>query len=333
MIASRPARPTVSVIIEGYNEAQGLGRIATTIEALKAQDFPAAEVEIILIGGPSQVKAWRTLVDAASPFWALRAMEATGPSYLLLKNDAAASASADILALTDSDVYPHRTWLTSLVAGIREGADVSIGLSLFKSATSWEWREATRVVAASITWGWIVGKTLDPARRLPIPVGFMDHNVGIRSEVFRRYPYRTDLGRLCGAPLLTRRFLDAGLRLVVQPYQRVTHSFSWTYWLKSLHFRYGCEVFMLRRLNRRYPNQWIAHTWMFEPFITLAWHILLDLPRWFRVSRLLDIPVARRVLLLPLLILLSCAARIAEAAGMCAMLAAPESMRAWAESV
>jgi hypothetical protein len=189
------------------------------------------------------------------------------------------------------------------------------------------------LAAASITWGWVVGKEIDPERHLPIPVGFMDHNFGLRADTFRRHQYNTMFGRLCGAPLLTKSFLDGGARLVLQPHQRVTHYFAWGYWLKCLHFRYGYEVFMLRRMNDRYPNRWIASTKVLEPVITMLWHMGLDVPRWFRVTRLLDIHPVRRVLLLPLVIVMSCIARATEMTGMYWTMASPEAMRRWAESV
>jgi glycosyltransferase involved in cell wall biosynthesis len=333
MTPSRPDKPVVSIIVEGYNESRDLGKAVNTIEALQRQDFPAHQVEIILMGSAAQVKEWRARYAQGMPFWGIQAVEVAGLSYLQLKTRGAKFASAEILAFTDSDVYPHRTWLSSLVNGIRGGGDVSIGLSLFKSANSWEWNRATRLAAASITWGWVVGKELDPDRNIPCPVGFMDHNFGLRADTFRRHQYNTTFGRLCGAPLLTRSFLDGGAKLVLQPRQRVTHYFSWLYWLKCLHFRYGYEVFMLRRLDDQYPNQWIARTKIFEPVMTMMWHILLDVPRWFRVSRLLDIHPVRRIMLLPLVVALSCVARTAEMTGMYSTMLAPNVMRRWAESV
>ena len=333
MTTTRPEKPVVSVIVEGYNESRDLGKAVNTIEALQHQDFPVDQVEIILMGSVAQVRDWNILYAQGTPFWGIQAVEADGLSYLQLKNRGAEFASAEILAFTDSDVYPHRTWLSSLVDGIRRGGDVSIGLSLFKSATSWEWNGATRLAAASITWGWVVGKQLDPDRNIPYPVGFMDHNFGLRADTFRRHRYNTTFGRLCGAPLLTRSFLDRGAKLVLQRRQRVTHYFSWLYWLKSLHFRYGYEVYMLRRLNKQYPDQWIARTKIFEPLITMVWHILLDVPRWFRVSRLLDVHPLRRAMLLPLVVVMSCVARTAEMGGMYCTMADANKMKRWAESV
>ena len=166
MSALRSEKPVVSVIVEGYNESRDLGKAVNTIEALQRQDFPADQVEIILMGSATQVKEWRALYGQSTPFWGVQAVEAEGLSYLQLKNRGAEFASAEILAFTDSDVYPHRTWLSSLVEGIRGGGDVSIGLSLFKSATDWEWNRATRLAADSSRTATLVG-TMPHARNLP----------------------------------------------------------------------------------------------------------------------------------------------------------------------
>lgn len=330
---ARQSTPTVTVIIEGYNETQDLGDANNTMEALRQQDFPTEQVEIILLGNASQAERWNGRYRGDSQFWRVQAIHAPGLSYLQLKNRGADLASADILAFTDSDVWPHPTWLRSIVETIRAGGDVSIGLSMFKSARSWEWDRATRLAAASITWGWVVGKDHDPATQQTLAVGFMDHNFGIRRETFLRHRYSDEFGRLCGAPLLTRSLLDGGCRLVVHPRQRVTHSFSWWYWMSGLHFRYGYEVYVLRRLNDRYPNRWIARTRVFEPLVTLFWHVALDVPRWWRVSRLLEMSITRRLTILPTVIALSCVAHTMELLGMYATMVAPAAMRRWAESV
>jgi hypothetical protein len=285
------------------------------------------------MGTTDQAERWKTLIKEAGPFFAVRAIGKDGLSYLRLKNYGAELAAADIIAFTDSDVFPHSTWLSSLVEGLETGGDVSMGLSLFKSAGSWEWDRPTRLAAASITWGWVVGKAIDPRRGTPMPAGFMDHNFGLRAGVFRRSRYSSQFNRLCGAPLLMRSLRDEGAYMVLQPRQRVTHYFAWRYWLVSLHFRYGYEVYMLRRLNDQYPDQWIRQLGVLEPVATMAWHVMLDVPRWFRFSRLLGIAPLRRVAILPLVIILSCAARFMEMMGMYRTMRDPEGMREWAESV
>ncbi len=50
--------PTISVVIEGYNEAQELGTAKGTLEALRQQDYPLREIEVILVGSPAQAAQW-----------------------------------------------------------------------------------------------------------------------------------------------------------------------------------------------------------------------------------------------------------------------------------
>ena len=113
----RLEKPVVSVIVEGYNETRDLGKAINTLEAIKEQDFPVHQVEVILMGSPTQVQEWKERYISGTPFWGFQAIEAEGLTYLQLKNRGAQFASAEILAFTDSDVYPHRTWLSSLVEG------------------------------------------------------------------------------------------------------------------------------------------------------------------------------------------------------------------------
>ena len=321
----------VSVVIEGYNESRSLGTAENTMDALKRQDFPLDQVEVILLGSPGQAKAWKETYSRPAPFFAVKTVTAEGAHYYALKNRGAAMAAGEIIAFTDSDVYPKPTWLSSIVESIGNGADVSVGLSLFKRAKRLDSTSVLRQIAVSITFGYILGKTRDGG--LPEVRGFMDHNVALRAEIFRRLQYRTDLGRVMASPLLFRALTHEGARITLHPRQQIVHFFSWGYWLSKLHFRYGYEVFRLRRIDRDYPDQWIAQTGPFEPLVTMMWHMLLDLPRWLRFSKLLGIGPIRRWGLLPMVVVLSTVARAAEMAGMYATMLAPDAMRQWAESV
>ena len=322
-------KPTVSVVIEGFNESCSLGSTQDTLHALKQQDFPLDQVEVVLVGSSAQVENWKTLHSASTPFFAVKTVEAEGVSYPELKNSGARCAAGDVVAFTDSDVYPRTTWLTSLVESIRNGADVSVGPSLYKGSNGYGSDTALSQVLSSITWGWIVGKNTN-GKSLQ-PAGFHAHNVAFRADAFRRHQFWTKLGRTCGSTLLYRTLTDGGATIVLQPKQQAVHYFSWGFFAK-IHFRNGHHVFRLRRVDKGYPNQWIARTTIFEPLVTMGWHMLLDIPRWFRFSKLLDLNVSRRVTLLPLLMALSLGAHACEAAGMYATLLAHNAMNRWTES-
>jgi hypothetical protein len=57
-------RPLVSVVIDGYNETNGLGTASNTMDALEGQDFPLDQVEVILVGTTDQVTEWRATYAA-----------------------------------------------------------------------------------------------------------------------------------------------------------------------------------------------------------------------------------------------------------------------------
>lgn len=324
-------RPRVSVVLEGYNESRALGEGADTLRALAMQEVQLDQVEVVLVGSAEQVAKWTTVCEGLTPFGAVRTVATDQLHYLALKNMGAEVATGEVLAFTDSDVRPQPGWLSAILRGIEGGADVVAGISLFKDSRTWSSTCLLRTIASSITWGWVIGKS--DGVELTKAVGFMDHNVAFRREAYRRCAYRTDLGRTCGAPLLYGALRNAGIGVDLQPEQRVVHYFSWWYWLSKLHFRYGYEVFLLRRLDRAYPNQWIARTSVFEPLVTMCWHVLLDLPRWLRFSKLLRMNGAKRLGAIPLVVALSFVARTCEMLGMYSTLLRPEAMRRWAESV
>lgn len=330
-----PVRPRVSIVIEGYNESKDQGVADDTILALTAQRYPLDSVELVLVGSKDQAQSWAQRFADPAPFAQVTAVAAEGESYYGLKNRGATLARGEIIVFTDSDVRPTPTWLGAIIEAMEAGADVSVGLSLFKDADGWSAKSVWRWMAVSITFGYILG----PIRRgtLAWPEvtvrGFMDHNVAIRAAWFKNDQYRTEYGRVIASPLLFRTLKRAGARIILHPQQRIVHYFKWSYWLHKLHFRYGYEVYRLRRLDPDYPAQWISRTGIFEPLVTWIWHVVLDGPRWLRFSRLMGMPLLMRLVTLPAAMGLSVVARGTEAVGMVGTMIAPTAMRRWAESV
>lgn len=325
------AQPAISIVIEGYNQSQDLGTADDTIAALEAQDFPTEQMEIILVGSASQTADWERRYTLGTRFYAVKTVSLDAANYYALKNCGGEIALGPIIAFTDSDVRPKPTWVSAIVGGIGGGADVVLGPSLFRQTGGLSADSPLMRVLASITWGWIMGKR--QPNGLPRANGFMDHNVALRAQAFRDHQYRTEFGRIIASPLLYRALANAGLRIAVQPAQQAAHHFTWRYWLFSLHFRYGNEVYRLRRLDPDYPNKWIARTWVLEPVVTMGWHMMLDMVRWFRFAGVLGAGKCYQAALLPLVVLLSAIARSAEMCGMAATMFAPERMRRWAETV
>lgn len=329
MAESTRGRPLISVVVEGYNESLALGAAADTLEALTRQDFPLRQVEVILVGSVRQAEQWRQLYTNV-PFACVKVVGADGAHYYELKNKGAQIALGDTIAFTDSDACPEPTWLSSIAKGIAEGADIVAGVTLFQGEDGRPPSHFMMQTAASISWGFVVGDTTSGG--ILQPKGFLSHNVGFRAFVFHRHRYRTDLGRTCAGSFLYQALKNSGCNIVLQPQQRVAHVFSLRWWIFRLHRRFGYEVFLLRRLNEADPKRWLARAALLEPLLTMAWHIFLDVPQWFRFSRLLGISSARRIGLLPVLIVLSVLARGSEMIGMYATWIAPQAMKRFAES-
>ncbi|MCS6814396.1 MAG: glycosyltransferase [Cyanobacteria bacterium] len=326
-------RPLVSVVVEGYNQAQEQGIVDNTLHALRHQDFPLDQVEVILVGSAYQLLEWQSLCYNPAPFQAIKLVDGGDAIYYELKNKGAAIATGDIIAFTDSDVCPQRRWLSSIVTTIRQGADASVGFSLFKRAKGWAAGSIVRQIAACITFAYVLGKIRHwRSGQLPdVEVrSIVGHNVALRRELFQRCQYRIDQGRLLASPLLFSSVAQVGAIVALHPQQQVVHYFTWTYWVR-LHFRFGYEIYQLRRLDPVYPNQWIARMGILEPLVTLGWHMVLDIPRWLRFSCLLSMNPLQRWGLLPVVMGLSLVAHSAEMVGMYWTMVAPAAMKQWAE--
>jgi glycosyltransferase involved in cell wall biosynthesis len=321
--AGRLAPPSISVVVEGYNATLDIGCLDDTIEALRRQTFPTAEVELILAGSDAQVAVWETRF-AALPFHSVRFLHAGQSHYYELKNRGVRMARAPIVALTDSDVAPDTDWLSSIVEGLRSGHRAVAVVSLFRSAGRTP--SAVLEAAASISWVFIVGPPGGgPAR------GFLSHNLGFHADVFEQRGYRADLGRTCAGSFLFSDWRARGIAVGFQPRQRVRHAFNLRWWVSRLHVRFGHEVYSLRRIHREQQMRWVRYLGPVEPLATSVWHVLLDVPQWWRFGRLLGHGPVARLARLPLVIALSIAARGGELAGMYFTMFAPEAARSFAE--
>jgi glycosyltransferase involved in cell wall biosynthesis len=320
----------ISVVLEGYNQSRR-GDAGDTLHALARQDYPLDLIEIILVGSSEQVAAWRTEVANTFGFKDIKFVACDNAHYYQMKNAGAKHATGEIVAFTDSDVRPRPGWARAIVTGIENGADVTVGPSLFRQENGLEPDSVLMRMAATITWGWILGRRQGSS--IPAARGFQDHNVGMRTEIFRDHQYREEFGRILASPLLFRSLANSGKKVVVCPDQQAEHHFTWRYWLIGLEFRYGHEVFRLRRLDQDYPNQWISRTGPLEPLVTLAWHVLLDMPKWFRFNSVLKTSIAYTTFWFPFFVIFSTVAHLSEMLGIYSTMLAPAATRKWAETV
>lgn len=328
---TRAGDPRISVIVEGYNESLDLGSAEEVVEALRSQRYHRLdEVEVLLVGSSEQCAAWSRRFDAGEPFFAVTALAADGEHYYALKNRGAEAARGAILAFLDSDVVPDPQWLASLVSAVEDGADAVGGVSLFRGEDGRPPHHPLLQVAASISWGFVLGE--DAGDGLLCAEGFLNHNVGFRTRVFEQTGYREDLGRTCAGAFLHGELVGSGARVVIHPRQIVAHVFDERWWLTSLHHRFGYEVHRLKRLRGEPRHGWVTRLPWVEPLLTMAWHVVLDLRRWWRFAGLAGIARTRRLALYPLLLLTSLLARGSEAVAMYRTRLRPREMEAFART-
>ncbi len=318
-------QPSVSVVIEGYNESLDIGCLDETVEALSKQTFPLSKVELILVGSRAQVEAWQDRF-AGLPFQSVQFLIAEDSHYYELKNRGARMARAPIVALTDSDVAPHPDWLGAVVEGVSSGRSATAGVSLFRGSEGRRFWKPLLDAAASISWGFMIGPPEGGNAK-----GFLSHNLGCRATLFAEGGYRDDLGRTCAGSFLFADWRDSGVNVWFDPRQRVAHAFNFRWWVTRLHVRFGHEVYRLRRIHARQDKRWVRYLGPIEPLATFGWHVILDVPQWWRFGKLLGYSPLSRALHLPLVLGLSVAARGGELAGMYMTMVAPRAAQRFAQ--
>lgn len=129
MTAQRDALPRVSVVIPHLNQNEAALRCLASV---KAQDYPADRVEIILADNGSK-GGLEHIAEAYPDVRIVREME-PGPG--MARNAGVAVASGDVLAFVDADCRAHPGWLRAAVDALEApgatgvvGGDVRIDLA------------------------------------------------------------------------------------------------------------------------------------------------------------------------------------------------------------
>ena len=117
--------PAVSVIVPTHNRAASL---ANALEALSAQVYPAACLEVIVVDNESEDETDAVVRRAAenAPFSVkYHRKQNDGPAAS--RNRGAEMATGEILAFTDSDCIPSPGWIRSTVTEFRPEVGVVCG--------------------------------------------------------------------------------------------------------------------------------------------------------------------------------------------------------------
>jgi glycosyltransferase involved in cell wall biosynthesis len=317
-------KPLVSIVIEGYNEeCNGLAPLPDTLVGLLQQDFPLKQAEILLLGSAEQIDHWKTLNPGGEAFGQVRLIPVDPEDfhYWQVKNIGAELAQSEIVALIDSDALPERRWLSSLVKSIQNGADVSVGPSLYRSPRRAPY-SPWMLVAAFTSWALVLART---SRKEPQVGCIMAHNVGLRRCVFLQHPFRPIRRSFCSA-LMYFELVRSGVKLSFEPEQKVAHAMTLRWWLGRRHFRTGWETYIARTVDKDWPRIPALEKIKFiEPVVLRMSLVIRDARHWFRFATVVGLNRRRTIFLFPLALLASVATRTAEMVGMYAVLLAPKS--------
>ncbi|QPN63427.1 glycosyltransferase family 2 protein [Synechococcus sp. CBW1004] len=317
-----PSKPLISIAIEAYNEeANNLSPPVDTIAALCTQDFPLELVELILIGSPRQFEYWGHFCLPEDAFWNVHLLpiSASNAHYWQLKNEAAKVAQADYLAFIDCDCLPGPRWLPALAEALRNGADVSVGFSQYRTERL-DANSALMLAAALPSWGFVLAR-----RSTPQAGALVAHNFAIRRDLMLRHKFST-LKHSFPSSLLYFDLLRSGARFSFQPDQRVAHGMTFRWWLTRMHFRRGWETYIGRQSDPDWPRiKALEQIPLIEPIILRFALVCRDARHWFRYSHHLGLQRTRALCLFPLAVVASLLARSAEMAGMYAALLAPDA--------
>lgn len=144
----------VSIIIVNWN---GRSLLETCLPAALAQTYPSANVIVVDNGSHDGSAAW---IAARYPQVRL-ICNSTNAGFAAANNQAIATSSAPYLALLNSDAAPETDWLDEMVRAMESDERVgacaprilrwddhgvidSLGLSIDRSGTAWEWQSGQR---------------------------------------------------------------------------------------------------------------------------------------------------------------------------------------------
>lgn len=162
-------RPTVSVIIPARGQAEGL---EACLEAVSAQSLPPFETIVVDNG----LDGGRERVQKAMPSAIVVRLDISG-SYAA-RNGGIRSATGELLAFTDADCLPARSWLEEAVSAmVRTGASVVAG-EVEVTASPWGDRSGAEVLELQFAF---------PQRTYVLSQGFgVTANLMVGREVFQR---------------------------------------------------------------------------------------------------------------------------------------------------
>ena len=111
-------RPNITVVIPHFNDWE---RLATCLAAIRAGDLPQAVYEVVIVDNGSEHPPPRSVTEAAN----VTVLHEPVPGSYAARNRGLDAATTELLAFTDSDCLPSRTWLSSAVELLRSRSELA----------------------------------------------------------------------------------------------------------------------------------------------------------------------------------------------------------------
>ena len=177
------ALPTVAVVVAARNEEARIGRC---LDALRALDYPAGRLEIVVADdhstdGTAKVVYQRAGEDSGHPVRYVRVPAPEGPlrGKAQALHTAIETVSAEVVLITDADCAPVASWARTLAAAF---ADDAVGLACGLARVEPRPGRAFDAVQA-LDWELLLG-TVAAAASVGHPATGMGNNMAVRRAAY-----------------------------------------------------------------------------------------------------------------------------------------------------
>jgi glycosyltransferase involved in cell wall biosynthesis len=206
------ATPDVTIVFETENEApQHEIRLSTVMDAWKRQTAAARIAEWIVVSTREAKKEEARTMAGIPARW----LTIPGIRYYEQKNRGIAQAAGRYVVLSDSDARPEPDWLARALEFFDRAAD---NYALLTGLTRYAPGPFHRELAIA---------QLTHQENEPHDTDhFLAHNVILRADIARQYPFEGSHVRLGCDTHLAGRLLAAGYQLRFDPSIRMTHNYG-----------------------------------------------------------------------------------------------------------